>query len=381
MTNQEHFVTSRHVAVACSAIAVGVCCIAVAASLSIRGWHSSALVRMSASEPMADLARRTDPNFAFVDPEAHYDGVYFYAIAQDPFARGDAHSRIDRPAYRYGHAGFGWLAWLASAGHASAIPAALIALTLAGAAAAGYAASMLAVELGWTAWGGLTVALTPGVVFAATVDTSEPVALAAVALALLAWMRGRRVWAAVALTAGCFVKEPLLLVPAGLACWEIVSWVRHRSSDLGMRILVLSIGPLLYACWYIYLRSVFGVWPFRQEAQDFLTTPLAGWWDSLQRAAGLATDTFDRMQIGHASVVLITVVGLLLLAGIVRGLRISTSIDPVFVLLALLVLSLNWYGVLYPKDLLRECTVPMALLPAVIAGARRADPGPLASAP
>ncbi len=230
---------TRRIALGCSAIAVAVCGVAVAASLSVRDWHLSALVRMSGSEPMAGPARATDPGFAFVNPQAHYDGVYFYAIARDPFARGEAHTLIDRPAYRYGHAGYGWLAWLVTAGRAGAIPAALLALSLAGVAIAGYAGSLLAAELGWSPWGGLVVAFTPGIVLATTVDTSEPLALAATLLALLAWMRGRRGWGAAALAAACFIKEPLLLVAVGIGVWEVTVWMETRAPDLGRRILPL----------------------------------------------------------------------------------------------------------------------------------------------
>jgi hypothetical protein len=325
---------------------------------------------MSGLEPMAQLARKTDPGFAFVDVQAHYDGVYFYAIARDPFARGLAHSKIDRAAYRYAHAGYGWLAGLASGGRPEALPAALLAVGLAAAGVAGFAASRVSAELGHTPWGGLVVALSPGVVFAATADTSEPLALAVGALALLAWLRGRRGWAAIAIAACCFVKEPLLAIPAGLAAWELVSWFRTRAAGLWRRIIPLAIGPVLYAAWYVYLRATFGVWPFHQEGNDFLTWPLVGWWDSLRRAANLAVGSFEGMQTGHASVALLVVVGALLLIGVVRAVRIATPLDPVFLLGAVLVFCLNWYGVLYPKDLLREVAVPMALLPAVIAARR-----------
>jgi hypothetical protein len=372
---------ARKVALACAAAALGVGGIAAATSLSARDWRLSALVRMSGSEPMAALARQTDPGFSFVHPQAHYDGVYFYAIARDPFARGDEHTKLDRAAYRYGHPGYGWLAWLVSAGRPGGVPAALFIVGLAGVAVAGYASSRLSEQLGWTPWGGLVVAVTPGIVFAITADTSEPVALAFASLGLLAWLREERRWAAAALAAGCFVKEPLLLVPAGLLLWELVRWARGGGpADLARRALPLLVGPLLYAGWYVYLRSTFGEWPFRQEAADYFAFPLYGWIDSMRRAASLAAQTFDRMQVGNAAVALIATVAVLLLIGLVRAARWKTPLDPVFILLALLVLSLNWLGVLYPKDLIRETAVPMALLPAVIAGARRipepAEPAP-----
>src|ERR1051326_2468641 len=111
----------RAIALACAAAALVVCGLAALSEISQQGGITS-LVHMSASEPMAAVARRTDPSFRFVDPQAHYDGVYFYAMARDPLARGPEHLLLDRPAYRYGHIGYAWLVWLASFGRASAVP-------------------------------------------------------------------------------------------------------------------------------------------------------------------------------------------------------------------------------------------------------------------
>jgi hypothetical protein len=329
---------------------------------------------MSAAEPIASIARAADPDFAFVDPQAHYDGVYFYAIATDPLARGEAHKLIeaDRGAYRYGHAGLGWLAWLLSAGRTSAVPAALLAIGLIATGLSAYALSLLGRALGWSPWAGLVVAFSPGIIYATTADTSEPVALAALALALLAWARGRIGWAAVALTAGCFIKEPLLLVPVGLGAWTLVEAIFGRRERFWVRIISVAIGPVLYTGWYLYLRGVFGVWPSQQATEELISFPLSGWIDSVRRAASMATESFDRMQIGNASVALIVLAGALLLVGILLSLRLKSLVDPVFFLLALLTLCLNWYGLLYPKDLLRELTLPLALVPFVLF-ARRSE--------
>ncbi|MGH2757231.1 MAG: hypothetical protein ACRDI3_05530, partial [Actinomycetota bacterium] len=118
----------RGVAFVCAGVAVAVAFVPIAYAVGIRDWDPSGLVRMSAEEPMAGLAVRNDPDFKFVHPQAHYDGVYFYAVAVDPFARGEAHELIDKSAYRYGHAGYGWLAWIVSLGSAGAVPLALMLL-------------------------------------------------------------------------------------------------------------------------------------------------------------------------------------------------------------------------------------------------------------
>jgi hypothetical protein len=363
------FTRDRKVAALCAAIAVAVSGAAVIASIEARGWSPTTLVRMGSTEPISQLARDADPDFRFVSPAAHYDGVYYYAIARDPLAWGEVHRLIDYPAYRYGHPGYGWLAWLLSLGQAEAVPAALLAINLLAVAVAAFTASVLARDYGWSPWGGLVVAFNPGVVYSVTADTSEPLGLAVLALALLAWKRQRLVLATVALVALCLVKEPFVFVPLGLALWEGIEAARgRRSSDLERRLALLAAGPLALAAWYVYLRLGYGHFPF-SEAQGLTTVPPGGWLDSFRRGASLAVGDFDQSQIGAAVVPLLAVCAGLLLFGIAAALRVRTPFDTVYLLFALVAFSLSWLGVLYPKDLFRELVVPLALVPAVLAGA------------
>src|SRR5438105_15808172 len=102
-------------------MALAVSATAVAIAIAPQGWRVSALVHVANTDAIAPLAREANSNFAFVPSIDHYDGVYYYAIAQDPLARGTAHTLIDESAYRYGHAGYGWLAWVASLGDAALV--------------------------------------------------------------------------------------------------------------------------------------------------------------------------------------------------------------------------------------------------------------------
>ena len=81
------------------------------ASATVRGHGVTLLVHMSANEPIAQLV---PPPLSVVGRGAHYDGVYYYAVARDPLARGQAHELVDSASYRYVHPGYGWLAWIAS---------------------------------------------------------------------------------------------------------------------------------------------------------------------------------------------------------------------------------------------------------------------------
>ncbi|MDQ3941073.1 MAG: hypothetical protein M3238_06975, partial [Actinomycetota bacterium] len=75
------------IALACAVISIAVAGTAVVGALRVSDGDPTVLVHMSGEEPLAQLARQIDPGFHFVSPDAHYDGVYFYAIALDPLAR------------------------------------------------------------------------------------------------------------------------------------------------------------------------------------------------------------------------------------------------------------------------------------------------------
>jgi hypothetical protein len=325
---------------------------------------------MSAEEPLAGLAQSHDADFKFVHPHAHYDGVYFYAVALDPFARGEAHELIDKSAYRYGHAGYGWLAGIVSLGRAGAVPFALMVLALAGIGVAAGSLSLLLIDHGASGWGGLAVAFNPGLIYSATAVTSEPVGAAFLVTGLLLWLRGKLIAGALVLAALCLVKEPFVVVPGGLILWELVAAARTRvRGDLVERIALLAIGPITFAAWYLYLRRTFGVWPF-QATEGFFWAPFIGWGQSIKDASEMATSDFFTSQIGAAAAPLIAAFGGLLILGLVIAAMTRSPISYVYILLTLVIATLGPLGMLYPKDMIREVSMPLLVLPAVIAAAR-----------
>jgi hypothetical protein len=357
----------RRLALLCAAAAV---IVSAGAAISIIAFHDgepSVLVRMSEGDPMARVARGYDPEFVLVPAEAHFDGVYFYTIALDPFARLNLHDRIDRFEYRYGHPGYAWIASLLAMGvlrDPEHVPAALLLVSLAGMGLAGWAVSMIAVQLGRSPWWGLTVAVNPGLVLSVTSLTSEPVGVALAATGLVLWLRGSVAPACVSLAAACLVKEPFLLVPAGLFVWEGVELLRHRRQrDVAVRLAALAACALPLTLWYLYLRLHLGVFPF-ERAPDFFGVPLAGWFDSLRRAAGLLSS--GASQVGSVAITLLWIVAAAMLVGIVRAFRVRSPLDLMFLGAAALAAVFNWLLLLYPKDILRELTLPLLLLPAVV---------------
>jgi hypothetical protein len=356
--------------IACALIALASAGVGVAASLDKVAWDTTALVRMHASLPIAKLALRDDPAFRVRTTAGFYDGAFFYAIARDPLATGEAHRLMEQAPYYskqvlneapyyWGHPAYGWLAWLASAGgHPSLIPDALLAVGLLAMLIAGAAASVLAQAVGWSPWGGLVVALNPGLVFAVNHDTSEPLGAALLLLGLVAYMGGRRGWALGLFAALCFVKEPLVLIPLAIAAWEF--WRTRRPP-----LVAAAVAPALL--WWLYVRIHLGAFPFGQGGQR-LSAPFAGWWTALLDAARQSWNGgIDTAQLGEAAVPLIIVVGLAIIIASIYALRLRTAVDPAFLAIAVLYACITSKGVQYPKDLIRELALVVTLLPFVLA--------------
>ncbi|HKI91099.1 MAG TPA: hypothetical protein VJ986_02255, partial [Gaiellaceae bacterium] len=255
------------VPLACALVAFASAGAAVVASLHWQAWDTTSLVRMHDNLPLAKLASRSDRGFRLRSESGFYDGAYFYAQARDPLATGEAHRLLDEAPYYWGHPGYGWLTWVASAGgRPGAVPDALLAVGLLSILIAGAAASFLSSAVGWTPWGGLTVALNPGLVFAVANDTSEALGSALLLLGLLAHVRTRRGWALAAFAALCFSKEPLVLVPLAIGAWEL--W--RRRPPLTAAAVVPVVG------WWFYLRVHLGAFPFGQGSSR-LGLPVRGW--------------------------------------------------------------------------------------------------------
>jgi hypothetical protein len=355
----------RHlVPLACAVVALASAGAGVVASLHWEGWDTSALVRMHFKLRVSKLAVHDQPTFRLRTTSGFYDGAYFYSIARDPLATGQAHHLLDEAPYYWGHPAYGWLAWLASGGgRPRAVPDALLAVGLLSMFLAGAAASLLARALGWSAWGGLVVALNPGLVFAANVDTSEPLGAALLLIGLTAYVRGRRDWALGLFAALCFVKEPLVLVPLAIAAWEL--WRTRRTTLVAAAVIPAGL-------WWIYLRIHLGAFPFGQGSER-LTTPFAGWKRALLDAASQSWNrNVDTAQLGQAAVPLIIVIGLAILVTGIYALQLRSVVAPAFLAISLLYACITPNGVQYPKDLIRELALVLTLLPFVLVA--RASP-------
>lgn len=361
----------RRIALYCALAAVLVGLLAAFVVVRQKDMRVSALVRLTVQDPLAQSAVATDPDFALY-PADHYDGIYFYAMARDPFLTEQDHKLIDLPGARYGHVLYAWAAGIASLGNDRLIPLMLFLINIVSMGVCAWAVSMLARDMGWSPWAGLLVAANPGFIYAITVDTSEVFGSALVALFLLAWFRKRWLWAAVLVVAVSLAKEIFLFVVVGLAAWEILRGLRgHAAEGLKRRLSILALGPLALFLWQLYLAQSLGYWAFK-DGLHVLTTPMLGWAETFSMATSVsdAGGGFEAVQIAAASLPLLMALGVALTIGVVFALRLRTPLDIVYLGMALLSFSLTWRNLYFAKDMIRQMSPVLLLLPAAIAGAR-----------
>jgi hypothetical protein len=350
---------ARLVPLACGTLAVFAAVVALIPVLRPAGWSLTALPRVAANTGMGEAARARDPGFRTVTTGA-YDGQFYWGIAVDPIATGNVHQAFDTASYRYGHPLLGWLGWLLSAGQARAVPAALLGVGLASLMLAALAASLLDRTLGGRGWAGLFVAFNPGLIYAAAHDLAEPLSAALLLGGLLAHARGRRALAAVCFGLLVLSKEQFVLVPLGIAAWEIF---RRRAWSFDLGILAACLLPAVG--WWIYARLQLGAW--FTSGGNALGIPLSGWRRSLVDA-GIQTYSANGTQNLSAEATLVVLVALLsLLAfGGLLALRLRGPADAVYLLLAVVAACLAPKATVLQRDALRNVAVLLTLVPFVI---------------
>jgi hypothetical protein len=331
------------------------------------GFSPSALVHISATEPIARMALKSDPHFHVVSAVQHYDGAYYYAIARDPLIVGTAHKLIDLPAYRYGHPLHGWLAGLLSFGQPGGIPLALLLLSLIGLAVAGWAVSRLASHFGRSPWGGLLVAFSPGLLFAASVDTTETVGVALIALAFLAWARERYGLAVLVIALACLDREQYVTVPLGLMVWEALQWRRTsaRPAQLRIKVLAVGVGPLLLAGWYIYVHARLHTWP-NQLPEGTFGPPFVGWRNAFRISHLLANGDFNQSEIGSVSPAVLVATAAVITVAVIAARRIVTMIDATLIGMAIFTSMQGELTLAYPHEIFRTPAVAVLLAIAVL---------------
>lgn len=331
------------------------------------GFHPSLLLNVANTDAIAGHIRTLDPAFRFTTTSDHYDGVYFWAMAQDPFALGQAHGLIDLAAYRYGHPLYSWVAGLLSLGHAPALPWIFWMLSLLSMAGAAVVLSRLALRLGASPWWGLIVTMSPGLLFSASTALTEPAQVAVVGLLVLRWLddRAHPVGLGLLVAAMCLLKEPLLLVVVGLGLHLLGSMVRQRRLLWG-RCLALLAGPIALGLWLLVIRGRFSAEQQEYDVGNF-GLPIVGWFETFDFASRLRHGAFAESQIGSTAVPGLMAIAALLIAASVIGLCRRDALGLVVVCQSVLIACLGWRTLLYPHEMFRIPSVAVAFAALLVA--------------
>lgn len=314
--------------------------------------------------PQARMLSRTD-----VDAKERLlvrgDGQFFAALSTDPSMSRPEVLRKDRSgyAYRWIRPLYSWLGWVESLGQPSAVPSALIGLTILSAGFLVAGAATLAQTLGRDPLWGLACLLLPGTVV--ILQWTGPEVLASgLALAASSTIVGQRRATAATITLlvlSVLARETLILMCLGLAVWLWADATRRSRASA----VAVILGPAAaLAAWLFVVRWRIGSSPF-EEGGDLLTTPFAGLID--------AAPNWSQESAVMMGVMAIVLACGLLRAGPHRG-AVLTIVAPTLILAIVLDEPVwgRWEDI--GRILLPACAVLLvASLPSADRGTRRHD--------
>ena len=207
------------------------------------------------------------------------DGQIYAALATDPAVRhpGIVTGPAAEEAYRYQRPGYGWLAWLASAGRRSAVEWALIVLTSLS------VVGLIAITARWLIDRqqdprfALLLLVAPGVLVNLLWIGPEALGTLLVMVGLRRMvppggstrLRSMGVVAFACLAAAGLCRESLLLIPATLAVLGLTQ--RRWRTAIG-----LAATALPYAGWVLVLHARIGAWPVGSVPGRLAAFPFAG---------------------------------------------------------------------------------------------------------
>ena len=199
-----------------------------------------------------------------------YDGHFAYQIA----LRGSqATPFLDVPAYRYQRILYPLLSRIISLGQAGLVPWVLISVNIAAIAAGTWVVEKLLARFGVSRWYALIYGLYGGNLVALRTNLTEPLAYTLVALAILAWEKDRRWWAAAAFSLAVLTKEVTLIFAVAYAIHALFQREWRWAAALAATALPFAAYQLVLWAW---LGSP-GIGSGGAGATPFSPIPLAGW--------------------------------------------------------------------------------------------------------
>jgi hypothetical protein len=211
-------------------------------------------------------ARKVPPDLTVIPNIGGYDGIAFYRFALDPFSasRTEFGITLDNPSYRNQRIGYPFIVWLLSLGHARWVPALLVIVNIAAAAAMAAFGGAFAKRVGHHALWGVIVPFYPGFALTFSRDLAEIVAAAFAMGAIWAIAARRNVTAALLLACAVLTRETTVLISFALAGAWLVERLLRRERRIAP--VVFAVPIVLFALWQAFLAVRWGVSPLRSGA-------------------------------------------------------------------------------------------------------------------
>jgi hypothetical protein len=180
-------------------------------------------------------------------------------------------------------------------------------------------------------------------------------------------VKGRYGLAALLIVAACLDKEQYVVVPLGLAVWEIIDASRRRARPDRPAIKAVAViaGPLVLSVWYLYVHSRLRAWPWTYQPGNF-GKPFAGWRETFHFAHVLSGGSFEQSQIGAITPPVLVAVAMIIILAAIKALRIRSPFDAPLLGMAVITSMQGWHTLLYPHELIRIPAVALLFALAVL---------------
>ena len=252
---------------------LGLCAVYLAAA----GWNFTYFVHFSADYKVTQYFGGKSAGL-FIQSDVH-DGIAYYAIARAPFDVQLLGDILDTPLYRYRRFVYPFVVAAASFGQPAVIPFMLVAVNFFALLAGGFFLQKLLALTGlkpaWT----LAYYFHPGLLLSFLYDLPTALEMLLVILSLHAYRRGRRVLAAVSLSAALctwgVISMPLVVGIIGYEIWRY--WCKEQPRRLP---LVWLIPIVVVVAREIVLQRLFPAGSSVGRLEIILSTPFLGFWQA-----------------------------------------------------------------------------------------------------
>ena len=350
-------------------IATLVLLIPVMAVIAVRtDGDLSRLVR--AAPPWTDPAHALG-SLTVLRHEYEFDGQFFYRLGVAPFSTASqvAGVTFDIPAYRAGRWGLGATAFLLSAGQAGLVPWVLPVINALCLATLGCLGGWLARDAGRAAMWGLLLPLWPGFAYTLTLDTSELLASALLAAALVSARRRAFGWAGVWLCLSVVTRETALVVAVGFVVggwWERRAG-RSATAPAGWgQVIAGCAGLAAFAANQAVVGLVYGQLPFQAGAGNNIGAPFVALAEEAAAALSAPTAANALRLLSMALALWLVVVGAVCL----RRSSARAAEKVAWAGSALLFLMLSHYPLVNAPSMMRSATELGMMTVIVLFGAR-----------